>query len=157
MCLLSLDLDLLLYVIEELLLQRLLRGVLNIGRCYLAFIVAVPIRVIARLNNDLDLVKLIDQDLLGLVLFDLTQVLKLVLLLLIQALFVIPDVIVCDFFVLVGGKGDTPNSIELEFFDVSKVGVRGVWVGFSISCTCDEISHLLIGIIIELSWRRLAS
>jgi hypothetical protein len=79
---LCLDFDLLLNVIEELLLQRLLRGVLNFGRCDLAFIITEPFRVIARLNDDLDLVKLIDQDLLRLVLFDLTQVLKLVFLLL---------------------------------------------------------------------------
>lgn len=137
MRLLCLDFDLLLDVIEELLFQRLLRGVLNFGRCDLAFIVTEPFRVIARLNNDLDLVKLIDKDLLRLVLFDLTQVLKLVFLLLMQTLFVIPDVIVCDFFVLVGSKGDTSNSVELEFFDVGKVLVAGIWVGFSISCTCD--------------------
>jgi hypothetical protein len=131
------DFYLLLDVIEELFLQRLLRGVLNFGRCDLAFIVTEAFRFIARLNNDLDLVKLIDQDLLRLVLFDLTQVLKLVFLLLMQPLFVIPDVIVCDFFVLVGSKCDTSNSIELEFFNVSKVLVGSIWVGFSITCTCD--------------------
>ena len=130
---------------------------LNFGRCDLAFIVTESFRVIARLNNDLDLVKLVDQDLLRLVLFDLTQVLKLVFLLLMQPLFVIPDVIVCNFFVLIGSKGDTTNSIELKFLDVSKILVGGIWVGFSISCTCDEISHFLIGIIIEFSWRRLTS
>jgi hypothetical protein len=57
--------------------------------------------------------------LLRLIFLNFTEVHKLILSFLVKAFFVIPNVVIGDFLVLISSEGNTSDTVKLEFFNIS--------------------------------------